>query len=52
MYVASIAFYYSLKVAVSCYSNILFKELSSMLIRGLSGVAKFLKDLFYDLWIL
>jgi hypothetical protein len=49
---ASIAFYYGLEVAVSRYSNIWFKELGNILIRGLSEVAKFLKDLFYNLWIL
>ena len=49
MHVASIAFYYSLKVIASCYSNVWFKELGSILIRGLSGAAKFLEDLFYDL---
>jgi hypothetical protein len=51
MHVASIAFHYSLKVAASRYSNIWFKELSGILIRGLSRAAKFLKDLFYNLWI-
>ena len=52
MHVASIAFYYSLEVIVSRYSNVWFKELGGILIRGLSRAAKFLEDLFHNLWIL
>ena len=48
---ASIAFHYNLEVVASRHSNVWFKELGSILIKGLSKVAKFLKDLFYDLWI-
>jgi hypothetical protein len=49
MHVASIAFHYSLEIIVSRYSNVWFKELSGILIRGPSRAAKFLEDLFYDL---
>ena len=51
MHVASIAFHYGPKVAASRHSNVWFKELGGMLIRGPSGAAKFLEDLFHDLWI-
>jgi len=46
---AFIAFHYGPKVIINYYSNVWFKELSGMLIRGLSEAAKFLEDLFYDL---
>ena len=46
MYVASIGFYYSLEVVASRYSNVWFKEFGGISIKGLSGVAKFLEDLF------
>ena len=49
MHVASIAFYYGLEVVASRYSNVWFEELGGILIRGPSGAAKFLEDLFYDL---
>jgi len=49
MHLVSIAFYYILEVIASRYSNIWFKELGSILIRGLSRAAKFLEDLFYNL---
>ena len=49
MHVASISFYYGLKVTASYYSNVWFKELSSILIRGLNRAAKFLEELFYNL---
>jgi hypothetical protein len=51
MHVASIAFHYGPEVAASRHSNVWFKELGGMLIRGPSGAAKFLEDLFRDLWI-
>lgn len=51
MHVASIAFHYGPEVAASRHSNVWFKELGGMLIRGPSGAAKFLEDLFHDLWI-
>ena len=51
MHVASIAFHYGPEVAASRHSNVWFKELGGILIRGPSGAAKFLEDLFHDLWI-
>ena len=51
MHVASIAFHYGPEVAASRHSNVWFEELGGMLIRGPSGAAKFLEDLFHDLWI-
>ena len=52
MHMAFISFYYSPEVAASCYSNIWFKELSGILIKGPNRATKFLKELFYNLWIL
>ena len=49
---ASIGFHYSLEVAASRHNNIWFKELGSMSIKRPNGAAKFLEELFYDLWIL
>lgn len=51
MHVASIGFHYGPEVAASRHSNVWFKELGGMSIRGPSGAAKFLEDLFHDLWI-
>jgi len=51
MHVASIGFYYGPEVAASRHSNVWFKEFGGMSIKGPSGAAKFLEDLFQDLWI-
>jgi hypothetical protein len=51
MHVASIAFHYGPEAAASRHSNVWFKELGGMKVRGPSGAARFLEEMFRDLWV-
>ena len=51
MHVASIAFHYGPEAAASRHSNAWFRELGGMKVNGPSGAAKFLEEVFQDLWM-
>ncbi|KAF2174792.1 hypothetical protein K469DRAFT_770346 [Zopfia rhizophila CBS 207.26] len=51
MHVASIAFHYGQEAAASRHSNVWFKELGGVRVRGPSGATKFLEEVFQDLWM-
>jgi L-2-hydroxyglutarate oxidase LhgO len=50
LHIASIAFYYRLEVAASCYSEVWFNELRGLRVQGLTSAAKFLKEVLQELW--
>ena len=50
MHIASIAFYYGPEVAASCHSEMWFTELGGLRVQGPSSAAKFLQELFEELW--
>ena len=42
MHIASIAYYYGLEVAATCYSEVWFNELGGLGVQGLMSAATFL----------
>jgi hypothetical protein len=51
MHVASIRFHYGPEVAASRHSNVWFQELGGLGVGGPSSAAKFLEEVFRDLWV-
>jgi hypothetical protein len=51
MHVASISFHYGPEAAASRHSNVWFQEMGGLGVGGLSSAAKFLKEMFQDLWV-
>ena len=51
MHVASIGFHYGPEAAASRHSNVWFQELGGLGVGGPSSAAKFLEELFRDLWV-
>ncbi|KAJ9651742.1 hypothetical protein H2201_009261, partial [Coniosporium apollinis] len=51
MHVAALAFHYGPEVAASRHSHVWFRELGGMSIGGPFGAARYLEELFRDMWI-
>lgn len=51
MHIASLSYYYGPEVAVGRHSQLWFRELGGKSIRGPSSAARFLEEVFRDLWI-
>lgn len=50
MHIASLAFHYGPEVAASRHSEVWFSELGGLRVQGPSSAAKFLEEVFEDLW--
>lgn len=50
MHIASLAFHYGPEVAASCLSEVWFGELGGLRVQGPSSAARFLEEVFKELW--